>query len=209
MSSERVGAQSLIDAALASIERDDVQSLAFAIRRAASLGVVDEGLALGTSIQWLNNVSPAIAKRAIILLQQEVITSNEPKVAYTLARAYALGILGVDQNNELAFKYFAQAADLGMTFANIYAGIFAMKCSDSKTHSEAAMYYLEKAADAGFLIANRHILLLKKDISRFKKLSELIKLTVQSFNLALIDPSNPRLFLLNPIAKASFDSCEQ
>lgn len=209
MTDPRNSTASLLEAARLSIERDDAHSLAFALRRAGALGVVNEGLALGTSIQHLSNVPPAIAERAISLLRQDAVVSSEPKISYALARIYALGILGEKRNDELAFKYFARAADLGMPVAQIYAGLYAMQDFGHLARLEVAMNYFEQAAAAGFLVASRNVVMLRRDIGRFRKMFELIKLSILAFKIALADASDSRLFLLNPVATPGFDSPEE
>lgn len=209
MSDTKDVAAALLDVAHQSIERDDAHSLAFALRRAGALGVINEGLALGTSIQHLTSVPASIAERAISLLRQEAVASSEPKVAYALGRIYALGILGMKQNDELAFKYFARAADLGMPVAQIFAGLYAMQGVGCVASSEVAMNYFEQAAAAGFLVASRNIVLLRQDIGSLRKSLELFKLSVQAFRLALADASSSRLFLLNPVATPGFELPEK
>lgn len=209
MTNPRDGGAALLDAARLSIERDDAWSLAFALRRAAALGVVDEALALGTSVQHLTDVPPAVAERAVSLLRRDAVVSKEPKVAYSLGRIYALGILGVKRNDEIAFKYFARAADLGMPVAQVLAGVYAMQGIGLISNSETARSYFESAAAAGFLVASRNIVVLRQDIGYFRKAFELFKLSIQAFKLALEDASNPRLFLLNSVATPRFDSLEK
>lgn len=202
-------AAALLVAARASIERDDAHSLAFALRRAAMLGLINEGVALGTSIQHVTDIPLAIADRAVFLLRKEVVASNDPMVAYALARIYALGILGVECDNRLAFKYFARAADLGMDIASIYAGLYAIEAFEMIQGRRIAMDYFKVAAAAGYLVADRRLLMLRQDIGLPRKWIELLKLSVRAFRLALRDASDSRLFLLNPLALPNFESSQE
>jgi TPR repeat protein len=196
----------LLDAARLSIERDDAHSLAFALRRAGELGASGEALALGTSVQQLTQVPAAVAARAVSLLKVEVSTSSEPLVSYALARIYSLGILGEPQSDELAFKYLSCAADLGMPIAQLIAGIYAMEGKGTPPDASRALIYFNQAATEGYFVASRNALLLRKDIGRVKRSIELLKLTVKAFQLALQDPSDQRLYLLNPRAVPKVDA---
>jgi TPR repeat protein len=196
----------LLDAARLSIERDDAHSLAFALRRAGELGASGEALALGTSVQQLTQVPAAVAARAVSLLKVEVSTSSVPLVSYALARIYSLGILGESQSDELAFKYLSCAADLGMPIAQLIAGIYAMEGKGTPPDANRALIYFNQAATEGYLVASRNALLLRKDIGRVKRSIELLKLTIKAFQLALQDPSDQRLYLLNPRAVPKVDA---
>lgn len=206
MTSTNHNIDALLDAARLSIERDDANSLAFALRRAGELGAEGEALALGTSLQHLTSVPSAVAARAIALLKKEVSTSSEPLVSYALARIYAHGILGESQNDEQAFKYLTCAADLGMPIAQLIAGLYLMEGKGITPDANRALLYFTQASAHGFIVASRCALQLRKDIGGVKRSIELLKLSVKAFKITLHDPLDPRLYLINPKVIPNVDS---
>jgi TPR repeat protein len=192
--------QDLIKTALASLERGDAHSLAFALRRAAEIGQLAEGTALGTAIQHLEVVPSKIAERAKTLLEEEVATGSYPTANYALARLWSLGLLGLPKDETMAFHYLRQAADLGLVEANFYLGIYAHEGIGCVPDTEVAKAAFHEATRAGYLFAERQLVAMDTSLGAFTRWFRMTSIAIEAFKLSIQDPTNYRLFLLNPKA---------
>lgn len=192
----------LLQTAEQSIERGDARSLSFAIRRASDISSeIPLGLALGSALQHIENVPPSIAFGVAKLLKNEAITRCDPLAYYALARLSALGLLGVEKNEEIAFEYLKKSANFGSAEASLYLGIYAWSGIGCTPDIALARKAFEQAADAGYVFAQKQILVMRTDIGWLEKWRKIIALSIITIKMTLRNPKDRRLFFLSPKAE--------
>ena len=191
----------LVKSALESLDRGDAHSLAFAIRRAAEIGQLAEGTALGTAIQHLEVVPYKIAERAKALLEEEASTESHPLANYALARLWSLGLFGLQKDEAKAFHHLLKAANLGLPEANFYLGIYAHEGIGCSPNLDLAKTAFNKATEAGYLFAKRQVVAMDTSLGTFTRWCRMTALAIDTFKLTLQDPTDYRLFLLSQKAE--------
>ncbi|WP_431096582.1 tetratricopeptide repeat protein [Polaromonas aquatica] len=192
----------LLQVAEESIERGDARSLSFAIRRASDISSeIPLGIALGTALQHVENVPPSIASGVSKLLKNEAIERCDPLAYYALARLSALGLLGVEKNEERAFEYLKKSADLGSAEANLYLGIYACSGIGCAPDVTVARKAFEQAADAGYVFAQKQVLLMRTDLSWLERWRKIIALSIVTIKMTLENSKDRRLYFLSPKAE--------
>ena len=98
--------------------------------------------------------SPADSQKGIAILIEQA--KKHPVLYYTLGEIYGDGHIGVEENHDLAKKYYQLAIDNNIPAGNIGLGIFKMndydECQDQEQQlklQREILEYFQKAADAG------------------------------------------------------------
>lgn len=191
----------LVLAGIESFEKGNAEGLAFALIRAGELGAQNSNLALGTHLLHLEGVSRELGYRAFVKLQQEADNTYEPLVHYTLAAILIDGAWGLPKNAAAAFAHLLKAEQLGMSEASLFLGVLCSQGGDTVRNKEDAKAWFAKAAECEFLFAKAQIVRMDESLGPLNRAWKLLAISVQSFLMALEDPSDRRLVYLNPKAK--------
>jgi TPR repeat protein len=187
----------LLLAAIDAYEAGDSESLMFTILRAGQIGAENPGSILGTSLIHLQNVSNAIGGRVVELLKRESQNDQSALASYALASIFNSGSLGVERNDEVALEYLKEAFFYGMVESSIFIGVFIDQGVGCKASSEEATHWFQIAAEHGFFFAQTQLVRRRKKLSKIARLIKLCEISIRAFMVAIKDPKDKRLIMLN------------
>lgn len=194
---DRSGTSALWRTVDAALQKGNVQEAILPLHQLWRLGEPHALAMLGLIYENLDEKIKGAQSIALGKYRRAIFESDDGLANYGLARAYYNGV-GAHQDSEKAAKHMRKAADAGVGEAALYFANFLVGGIGVNKDEHLAMSYYEIAAQQGFLAAASDLAKLEMRHGRFAV--GLFRLTIGSiraFFVALRNPGDPRLLLLN------------